>query len=216
MKSVLIIGMGKFGTFLAEKLTELGDEVLIVDKDPETATELAHKFGNIQIGDCTKREVLEELDVKSFDACFVAIDEDFQSSLEITSLLHELGASCIVSKTGRETQEKFLKVFGAHEVVYPDKDSAEKTAIKYHAKHVVEYIPLSGDHNIYELPIVEDWVGKSIEQINVRKIYRINIVAVKKQDDLVPSPIPSYVFEEGDHILVIGKQADVFKLDKKI
>lgn len=208
--------MGKFGTFLATELDKLGDEVMIVDKDPEVAAELVHKFENIQIADCTKREVLEELNVKDYDVCFVAIDEDFQSSLEITSLLSELGAKCIVSKTSRESQEKFLLKFGANEVVYPDKDSAEKTAVKYHARNVVEYIPIGNDYNIYEMPIPDNWVGKSILDLDVRKAYKINVLAIKKGEDVVPAPLPAYVFEENDHVLIMGKQIDVLKLDKKI
>lgn len=216
MKSVLVIGMGKFGTFLAQKMSEMGNEVMVVDKSPEVAAELSHIFGNVLIGDCTKREVLDELNIDNYDVCFVAIDEDFQSSLEITCLLHEMGARCIVSKTSRETQEKFLKLVGADEVIYPDKDSAEKTAMKYHAKNVLDYIPISGDDDIYELPIIEEWVGKTIEQINVRRVYKFTILAVKKANEVIPSPMPSYAFVEGDHILIFGKQSDVLKFDKKI
>ncbi|MEG1528151.1 MAG: TrkA family potassium uptake protein [Clostridia bacterium] len=216
MKSILVIGMGKFGTYLATKLQELNNDILVIDNNPLIIEELASKFPNAQIGDCTKPEVLETLDIPSFDVCFVAIDENFQSSLEITSLLSEMGAKCVVSKASRGTQEKFLKRNGATEVVFPDKDIAERMAVRYSANNIYDCIHLSGDHSIYELPINELWVGKTIQIVDVRKIYGINILAIKQGDNVIPSPLPSYIFKSHDHIIVLGKQQNVLKLDSKL
>lgn len=134
MKNILIIGIGRLGRHLAEKLTELNNSVMIVDKDENIINELAPRFTNAMIGDCTKEGVLRSLGVNNFDICFVTISDNFQSSLEITSLLKELGAKYVVSKANRDLQAKFLLRNGADEVVYPERDIAEKLAIRHNAK----------------------------------------------------------------------------------
>ena len=143
MKSVLVIGMGRFGQHLADEMLARGNEVMIVDEDPHRVEALAHRFTDAQIGDCTNVEVLRSLGVSNFDVCFVAIGENFQSSLEISLLLKELGAKKVVSKANKEIQAKFLLRNGADEVVYPDRDIAVKTAIKYSANHVLDYVGLA-------------------------------------------------------------------------
>ncbi len=216
MKSVLVIGMGRFGRHLALKMLELGNEVMIVDAKESIITELAPKFTNAYIGDCTNESVLKEIGVNNFDLCFVTIGDNFQSSLEITSLLKELGAKYVVSKASRDIQAKFLIKNGADEVVYPDRDMAEKLAIKHNAKNIFDYIEITDDYGIFEIPIVKEWAGKSIKTVDVRKNFHINIMAIKSDDQLKVLPSADYVFDENDHILIVGKPADVFKLTDKI
>ena len=124
MKSVLIVGIGRFGRHLAKKFVELGNEVMIVDNDEEKISELIPIVTTAQIGDCTNEEVLRSLGVRNFDICFVCIGNNFQSSLEVTSLLKELGAKHVISKANREIHAKFLLRNGADVVVYPEKDLA--------------------------------------------------------------------------------------------
>ena len=140
MKSILVIGMGRFGTYLALKLTELGNQVMIADKNEETVNRLAHHFTDAVIGDCSREEVLAEIGVNNFDICFVTMGESFQSSLEVTSLLKDMGAKHVVSKSGSEIQSKFLLRNGADEVVYPEKDLAFKTAVRYNADNIFDFI----------------------------------------------------------------------------
>lgn len=130
MKSILIIGMGAFGQHLALKMAELKNDVMIVDKDAEIINEMSSLVTDAEIGDCTKEDVLKSLGVSNFDICFVAIGDNFQSSLEITSLLKDLGAKHVISKASRDIQVKFLLRNGADEIVYPDKDMAEKLALR--------------------------------------------------------------------------------------
>lgn len=216
MKSVLVIGMGRFGRHLADKMLELGNEVMIVDKQESIITELAPRFTNAYIGDCTNESVLKELGVNHFDICFVTIGDNFQSSLEITSLLKELSARFVVSKASRDIQAKFLIKNGADEVVYPDRDMAEKLAIKHNAKNIFDYVEITDDYGIFEIPIVKEWTGKSVKTVDVRKNYHINIMAVKRDSKLKVLPGADYIFNADDHILVVGKPADVFKLTDKI
>ena len=131
MKSFLIIGMGRFGSHLCRNLAELGNEIMIVDENEELLEPLLPYVTSAKIGDCTKEDVLKSLGVNNFDKCFVCIGTNFQSSLEITSLLKELGAKYVISKATRDVHAKFLLRNGADEIVYPDRDIAEKCAVQY-------------------------------------------------------------------------------------
>lgn len=212
MKSILVIGMGRFGRHLADKLVSLGNDVMIIDKNERIINELSSKFTDAYAGDCTNEAVIKSLGINNFDICFVTIGDNFQSSLEITSLLKEYNAKYIVSKATVDMQAKFLKQIGANEVVYPEKDMAEKMAIKFNANNVFDYIEINNDYAIYEIPICKNWINRTILDIDVRKNYKINIVAIKRNKIIISSPDPEFVFLENDHIIVIGKQKDVNKL----
>lgn len=216
MKSVLVIGMGRFGRHLAQQMQLLGNAVMVVDKSGEQIEPYAQAFTDAQIGDCTKETVVQALGVENFDVCFVTIGEDFQSSLVITSHLKAAGAKHIVAKANQSIQADLLYKIGADEVVYPEREMAEKVAVRYNAKNIFDYIPLTAEYSIYEIPILPAWVGHTIMELNVRRKYRINIVAVKSDNALAPIPGPDYTFMEGDHIVVIGKAEDVFKLSGKM
>ena len=212
MKSFLVIGMGRFGRRLAERLIELRNDVMIADMNEDIINELAPHFTNAQICDCTNPDVLRTMGVNDFDVCFVTIGENFQSSLEITSQLKEMGAKRVISKANRDIQAKFLLRNGADEVIYPERDMAEKLAIRCNADNIYDYIQLTPEYSIFEIPIVSDWVGKSIGSINVRRKYKVNILAIKTDRKHITIPGADYVFEEGDHAIIMGKQEDVFRL----
>lgn len=215
MKSILVIGMGILGQNLAGKMQELGNDVMIVDKSEEVIQELSPIFQDSVVGDCTHEGVLRSLGVNNFDYCFVAIGENFYASLEITSILKDLGAKCVISKAKRARQAEFLKKIGADEVFYPEKEIAEKLAVRYNATNIFDYIELTSEYSILEMPVLMDWIGKTIGNVNVRFAYKINIIAIKYQNTLNPSPGGNYKFKEGDHIVVIGHTEDVFRLSKK-
>ena len=140
MKSFLIIGIGEFGKHLAYKLQEMGNEVCIIDNDKSVIEVLSNDFENVYVGDCMNKIVLNDLGIKNFDACIVAIGQSFQASLEITSHLKELGAKYIISKANSDIQTKFLKMAGANETVYPEKDMAEKIDVKCYATNLLYYL----------------------------------------------------------------------------
>ena len=215
MKSVLIIGMGTLGRHLARKMIEYGNEVMIVDSQEEIIQEMAQEIPNAIVGDCAAEGVLRALGVSNFDFCFVTVGEDFYAALEITAILKELGAKCVISKAKKNRQADFLKKIGADEVFYPEEEMAESLAIRYTADNIYDYIELNEEYSVYEMPILKEWKGKTIKNVDVRKLYNINIIAIKKGSDLIPSPAPEYVFEEEDHIVVIGKANDVLKISAK-
>lgn len=216
MKSMLVIGMGRMGRHLAEKLSELKNDVMIVDKNEGIIEELAPGFTDAQIGDCTNEKVLRALGVGNFDICFVTIGNDFQSSLEITSLLKELGAKYVISKARRDIQAKFLLRNGADEVVYPERQIAEGLAIRCSANNIFNAIELTHDYSIFEIPVLNEWIDQSIAEIDVRNKHQINILAVKQGDSINPMPSPDYIFMPNDHAIVLGRPSNVYKLSSRI
>ena len=215
MKSVLVIGMGRFGRHLATKMQELGNDVMIVDRNADLVNEVAEIFTDSHVGDCTNEAVIRSLGVNKMDVCFVSIGEDFQSSLVITSLLKRAGAKHVVAKANQEIQADLLTRIGADEVVYPEREIAEKLSVRYNANNIFDYIQLTSDYSIYEIPVPKTWVGKTIAEVDVRRKHRVNIIAIKCETALQPTPGADYVFRAGDHIVLIGKSADVFKLSEK-
>ena len=202
MKSVLVIGMGTIGIYLARKMQDLGNEVMIADKDEELIQELSPEFN----------DALKSIGVNTFDYCFVTIGEDFYASLEITSILKELGAKYVIAKAKRARQVEFLKKIGADEVVYPDKEIAENLAVRYNADNIFDYIELTSEYSIFEIPVVSSWVGKKVMDVDVRRKHKINIIAVKNDNELNLNLGGDYVFDENDHLVVLGKSSDVFSV----
>lgn len=211
MKSILLIGLGRFGKHIAIHLNQLGHQVMAVDNVEERVESALPFVTNAQIGDSTNADFLESLGIRNFDVCIVAIGNDFQSSLETTSLLKELGAKLVVARAARDVQEKFLLRNGADEVVYPEKQLAKWTAIRYSADHILDYIELDEDHAMFEIPVPPAWAGRSIGQIDIRKKYNINIMGVKRGGKLELSLSPDMVLTEGSTMLVLGRNKDLQK-----
>lgn len=206
MKSILIIGMGRFGHHLAANFLENGHDVMIVDEDEEKLEDMVPYATSTRIGDCTSEEVLKSIGVRNFDVVFVCIGTNFQSSLEITSLVKELGATRVVSKATRDIQAKFLLRNGADEVIYPDKDIAEKWAERYSLDNIFDYIDLPGVFGIYEMPPLREWVGRSIRESDIAAKYKISILGIKKKHEEEMSVMPSadYIIRDTDHLMVMA------------
>ncbi|MBR5712399.1 MAG: TrkA family potassium uptake protein [Lachnospiraceae bacterium] len=204
MKSILLIGLNKFGTLLAQQLQALGHQVMAVDKNEARINAVLQYVTDAQIGDSTNELFLQSLGVNNFDVCIVAIGNDFQSSLETTSLLKELGAKLVVSRADREVQEKFLLRNGADEVINPERQVAEWAAVRYASNHLLDYIRLDDGHAIYEVPVPEDWEDRSIGQIDIRRKYGISIMAVKTNGKMSLSVTPDTVLKSTQTLLVLG------------
>ena len=211
MKSVLLVGLGRFGRHIAAKLDELGHEVMAVDSSEEKVNSVLHFVTNAQIGDATNEEFLNSLGVANYDVCIVAIGDNFQASLETTSLLKELGAKMVVSRATRDVHEKFLLRNGADHVVYPEKQLGIWTAITYSSEKIFDYIDLGEDHAIMEVSVPERWYGKNVLDVNVRRNHRLNILAVRENGKLDISITPETVFRNGQTLLVLGKSTDILK-----
>ena len=216
MRSMLIIGLGRFGRHLALRLMELGNEVMVVDKQEDAVDQVAPMVTRAQIGDCMDEEVIRSLGPAGFDVCFVCISENFQSSLEITWLLKEQGAQYVVAKSDRDLHAKFLLRIGADDVVYPERDMAQRTAVKYSTNGNLDYVELSRDFAISELAVPAAWAGKDLRSLDLRSRYSVNVIGMKQGEHVVSVVDPAYAFREGDHVLVAGSREDLLRLSREV
>ena len=205
MKSVLLIGLGRFGKNIAIELNKLGHEVLGIDHDENKVNDMMDVITDARIGDSTNEAFLRTLGINNFDICYVTISNDFQSSLETTYLLKELGANFIVARAERDGQELFLLRNGADRVVYPEKQIAKWAAIRYSSDHIVDYIEIDENHSLYEVDVPADWVGKSILNLDVRKKYNLTIIGLKKDDAMNFMIKPETILTEDMTLLVLGE-----------
>ncbi len=214
MKSFLIIGMGHFGHHLCKSLAQTDCEIMIVDKDESRIEDMLPYVVSAKIGDCTNIEVLKSFDIPSFDACFVCMGENFQNSLEITSLLKDCGAKKVISKADKDIQEKFLLRNGADDVIYPNKNMAQRYAIRESSEHIFDYISLDSEYSIYEIDMLDKWVGKTVKELNFRVKYNLAVLATKKNGKICPVISGDSVFEKDEHLLVLGTYDDVRRITK--
>ena len=211
MKSILLIGVGRFGRHIAAQLAQMGHQVMAVDTNEERINEVMPFVTNAQIGDSTNAAFLRSLGVGNFDVCMVTISGNFQNSLETTSLLKELGAKCVVSRAERDVQAKFLLRNGADHVVYPEKQVAKWAAIRYTADHIFDYIEIDEQHAIFEVEVPEGWVGKSIGELDIRRKFGINILGIKRAGKTDVSVTSETVLARDETILALGEYKEMQK-----
>lgn len=211
MKSILLIGLGRFGRHIAMKLNDLDHQVMAVDNNEERVNAVLPFATNALIGDGTNEEFLSSLGIRNFDTCIVAIGDNFQNSLETASLLKELGAKKVIARASTDVQEKFLLRNGADEVVYPEKQLASWTAIRCTSEHILDYIDLDGDYSMFELAIPENWTGKTILQLDIRKKFGINVLGIRENGKLNMNITPETILGKGTSLLVLGHQKAVQK-----
>ena len=214
MKSVLLIGLSYFGTQLAREMYEYGYDVMVVDKNEEKINEIMPYVTSAQIGDSTKEIFLRSLDIESFDVCFVAIEDDFQNSLETTSLLKELGAKLVISRASRGVQAKFLLRNGADEVINPEQQIAKWAVLRYTVDHILDYTRLDDTHAMYEIDIPDDWRGKTIAELNLRRKYGINILGIKRSEKIDFNFSPDTPMPWDATLLILGEESTVQSLFK--
>ena len=204
-KSILLVGVGNFVKHIARKFNELGHDVMAIDQDEERINDVMPLVTSAQIGDSTNEDFLRTLGVDNYDVCIVTIGGDFQSSLETTSLLKELGAKKVVSRAERDGQAKFLLRNGADEIVYPEKQLASWMGIRYSADHILDYIELGGEHAIFEVTVPKEWIGMTVGQLDIRRKYKINIMGIKKNGKFSVSITPDTVLTEDKTLMVVGE-----------
>ena len=211
MKNVLLIGLGRFGRHMAQKLSDLHDQVLVIDKNEHKVQEAMQYATSAEIGDATDPALIDALGVSDFDLCVVTMSHDLQASLEITALLKKKGAPFVLVRVSRDAHAQFLLSCGADEVIYPERQMADWAAVRYTGDHIYDYIRLSPDHAIYETEIPDSWIGHTVVDLGVRQRYRLNILAIRHNDVVEPMPGPSYEFRPDDRIVLLGSDKDVQK-----
>lgn len=218
MKEFVVIGIGRFGKALAERLCELGHEVLAIDKDEEEIQKISESVTHAVTADATDESVLRSLGVRNFDVGVVSIGSDIQSSIIITLMLKELGVKYVVAKAQNDIHAKVLYKIGADRVVFPERDMGERVAHNLIATNILEFIELSPEHSIIEFAIPQSWAGKNLRDLNLRARYGVNVVAIRNinyDDEMNVSPKADNEIKEGDVLIVIGDNEDLRKLEKK-
>ena len=211
MKSILIIGLGRFGRHCARKLNEMGHQVMAVDMLEERVDAVLPYVTDGLIGDSTRADFMQTLGVRNYDVCIVAIGDDFQSSLETTALLKDLGARHVVARAARDVHARFLAGNGADEVIYPERQLAEWTAIRYSSNHILDYTPLGEEYAVYEMSIPDNWTGMSLASLDLRRKHKINVFAIKQGELLITDINPDAPLRRNQTLMVIGKNKDVDK-----
>ena len=211
MRNILLIGLGRFGRHMAQKLSDLHDQVLAIDKDARKVQDALRYVTNAEIGDATDPALIESRGVRDFDLCVVTMSHDLQASLEIASLLKKKGAPYVLARVSRDAHAEFLLACGADEVIYPEKQMAEWSAVRYGSEHIFDYIRLSPNYAIYETDIPENWIGHTLMDLAVRQKYRLNILAVRRNGIVDPMPGPSHAFAQGERVILLGSESDVQK-----
>ena len=214
MKSILIIGLGRFGRHMAKKFSEQNNDVMAIDINEERINNVLSVVTNALIGDATNEQFKETIGVRDFDLCVVAIGDNFQSSLETTALLKDLGAKFVLARASRDVHAKFLLRNGADDVIYTEKETAERLAVKYGSDNIFNYIELNDEYSIYEIAVPSSWLNKSILKVNVRSKYGISILATKQGNNIYPLPKPEHVFTDSESLMILGKNEDVSRFIK--
>ncbi len=213
MDSVLIIGVGQFGSHIARRMSELRCEVMAVDINEDRINDILPYVTNAQIGDSTSVDFMRSLGIRNYDVCIITIGSSFQTSLETTALAKEFGAPVVVSRASNDVQKKFLLRNGADDVVYPEKQMALRVATKYASKSILDFIQLDGSVSIFEMKIPKEWYGKTLAQLDLRKKFQVNIIAIKRNFH-VNIPYPDSIMTADDVALVIGEQKNIQKCFK--
>ena len=211
MKNILLIGLGRFGRHMAQQFYAMGHEVMAVDQQEERVNQVLTFVTDAQIGDSTDGAFLASLGVGNYDLCVVAIGDSFENSLVTTSLLKELGVGRVIARASRGIQERLLLRNGADEVVYPEKQLARWTAIRYSSDHILEYWALDQDYAVYELAVPEAWLGQTVDQLDLRKKYGLNILGIRYDGHLNMNIRPQTLLDKGASVLVLGPETVIRK-----
>ena len=204
MKSYIVIGLGRFGQTLARQLCALGAEVLALDKRSDLVQQVAEDVTHAVVGDGQDKEVLRALGARNFDCGIIAIGSNLAASVLTAMNLKELGVPYIICKAHDETHRKVLEKLGVDRVIIPEQENAQRLARSLNSHNVLEYIELSEDYGILEIPAPKGWIGKTIKELNVRAKLGVNIIAVENDKETNVSPSADYQIVPGDVMVVLG------------
>lgn len=209
-----VIGLGRFGSSVARTLFSMGYDVLALDISEERVQDLAKDVTHAVQGDAREEETLRAVGIRNFDVVVVAIGQDIQSSILITVLLKELGVKCVVAKAQNELHAKVLYKVGADKVVFPERDMGARLARNMVSANVLDYIQLSPDYSIAEIATYETWQGKSLRELNLRARFGINVLAIKRNKQLLVAPGADDLIEKGDILVVVGMNENIDRLER--
>lgn len=215
IKQFVVFGLGRFGQSVATSLAESGYEVMVVDQSEEKVQEMSTIVTQAVQADATDQETLKALGIRNFDVAIVAIGKDIQSSIMTTLLLKELNVPYVVAKASTDSHKRVLEKLGADRIISPEQDMGQRLANNLIAGNIIDYIQLSHDYSIMEIAILPKWSGQSIAELDIRAKYGINIIAIERNKEILVTPGPSYILQEGDFIVIVGNNKSIQELEAK-
>ncbi len=216
MNSFCIIGLGKFGTSLANALSNAGKQVMVIDSDTEKVTMIADNVTNAVIGDATSMNLLKASGVADYDCAVVCMTSNISDIILVTIQLKELGVKYVISRAVNDGHKKVLEHIGADEIVYPENDMGERLAFRLSNSSITDFVQFKG-YKVVEMVVPEDWVGKDLITLNLRKTFGVNIIAVRYTDGRIDvSPSPTREFNAGEIVSVVGDDHDIDRMTEKI
>ncbi|MBP3041391.1 TrkA family potassium uptake protein [Bacillaceae bacterium Marseille-Q3522] len=215
-KEYAVIGLGRFGSSICRTLIAHGMEVLVIDSNEERINEFSAIVSHAVVGDATDENMLKSIGIRNIDHVVVAIGDNIQASILTTLILKELGVKFITAKAQNDYHGKVLSKIGADVVVHPERDMGKRIANQMVSKNILDYLELSDRHSIVEIAANDRLIGHSILDLDIRALYGINIVAIKRNKDIIVSPQASEVFLDGDVLIVIGEEEDIQRFQKKV
>lgn len=215
-KEFVVIGLGRFGGSICQELMKLGAEVLAIDKDEDLVNEYSNIVTHAVVGDAVDENVLKSLGIWNFDHVIVSIGNDIQASILTTLILKELGVKKVTSKALNDYHAKVLEKIGADQVVHPERDMGRRLAHNLVSNNVLDYLELSDKHRLVEITASRKMEGYSIIDLDIRAKYGVNIVAIKRDNELIVSPQASEVIQKGDVLIVIGSNDDINRFERKL
>lgn len=215
-KEFVVVGLGRFGGSIVRSLTDQGMEVMAIDQDEDKVNEFSSIASHAVVADSTDESVLKSLGIRNFDHVIVAIGDDIQSSILTTLMLKEIGVKKITVKAQNDYHEKVLRKIGANQVVHPERDMGRRIAHNIISNNVLDYLELSDEHSIVEIVANEHLSGNSLIDLDIRAKFGINIVAIKREKDIIVSPQADEQIRVGDILIVIGADTDINRFEKKV
>ncbi|TMU87948.1 TrkA family potassium uptake protein [Bacillus sp. BHET2] len=215
-KEFVVIGLGRFGGSIVRSLTDQGMEVMAIDQDEDKVNEFSSIASHAVVADSTDESVLKSLGIRNFDHVIVAIGDDIQSSILTTLMLKEIGVKKITVKAQNDYHEKVLRKIGANQVVHPERDMGRRIAHNIISNNVLDYLELSDEHSIVEIVANDHLSGNSLIDLDIRAQFGINIVAIKRNKDIIVSPQADEQIRVGDILIVIGADTDINRFEKKV
>jgi len=211
----VIIGCGRFGSAVAQELTKLGREVMIVDVDQDVVQNMSNIVTYAVQADVTDANTVKTLGIGNFDTAIVTMGANIQGSMLATLLVKETGVKKVISKAQSKVHSQILYKIDADRVIFPEREMGIRLAKNLVSKNVLEFIELSEDYSVIELRVTEDWIGKTLEELDMRKKYGVNVVAIKNLNDVNISVLGSYEIQENDRLVVIGQNENLNQFEKK-
>lgn len=211
-KDFLVIGAGRFGSSIAKTLSEIGKEVLLLDLNSDKLQSLKDEVTHTVIADATDENCLKVLEVNSFDAAIVAIGSNLTASILITLQLKEMGVKKVICKAVTELQAKILYKLGASQVIFPERDTGIRVAHNLVSANLIDIIEIDPKYSLFETRVPDKWINKSIIDIDMRNKYGLNLLAIKKDDNVDVTPMPTQILNEGDLMILLGEKSSLKKI----